>query len=509
MCRVQRCFFSGLVAVTSVVSGCATTKPITHPPPHPDVAPAAPTDSNVVLNIDAAPVQPMHTEILPIDLTTVVQVAAASNIDILQARNQVTAAQGRVDSAVGQLFPTFSPTALFEITNGRVRATEGNIKNVGFTTFRSFLAVDWILNPGRVYYEIVASKKRLAATEHQERAVVIQTVHDAVIQYYDLVLARSRIESAQQSLREAEELVRINTLRARAGTGLPADRLRSQAHFAERNQQLTIEMNRFYHTSVSLAVTLRLDSTATLLPHVEQLPPITLVRDDLSIDELLDIAVTFRPDLQRVRKLVEAAQADRGAAFWGGFGPTLGTSYLIGGISGHDIDNVSTLDHSSGFHKAQSFSSGGSIRLSVSTLGDLRVAGAVEQQTILQAQAALDRVNAQVVNAQQSSRANTALMDSAGEQVDYAQEALKLIELNLQAGTMTTLEVLEAEDSLARARLGYARAVVGYNQSQIDLLAALGLLDQASLFPFQPNADLASPTQQSDGEPASQQAADD
>ncbi|MCH9000622.1 MAG: TolC family protein, partial [Proteobacteria bacterium] len=134
----------------------------------------------------------MHTAILPVDLLTVVRVAAASNIDILQARNQLEAARGRVDSAVGQLFPTLSPTALFEIVDGNVRATEGNILDVGFSTFRTFLAVDWILNPGRVYYEIVASKKRLAATEHQERAVVIQTIHDAVIEYYDLVLARSR-----------------------------------------------------------------------------------------------------------------------------------------------------------------------------------------------------------------------------------------------------------------------------------------------------------------------------
>lgn len=504
MGRVERWLCFGLVVVIGAVSGCKTTAPLTHREPHPDVAPAAPTHSDIVLAIDADPVEPMHSEILPIDLLTVVRVAAASNIEILQARNQLEAARGRVDSAVGQLFPTLSPTAIFEVVNGNVRATEGNILDVGFSTFRTFLAVDWILNPGRVYYEIVASKKHLAATEHQERAVVIQTIHDAVIEYYDLVLARSRIESAEQSLREANELLRINTLRAQAGTGLPADRLRSLAHLAERTQELTFEMNRFYHASVALALTLRLDSTVTLLPQVEQLPPITLVREDLTIDELLTIAVLYRPDLEQVRKLVEVAQADRSAAFWGGFGPTLGASYMIGGISGHDIDGASGLNHTSGFHTSQSASVGGSIRLSVSTLGNLRVADAVKQQAVLEAEAALDRVNAQVVNALQSSRTNAALMDSARAQIGYAQEALKLIELNLQAGTMTTLEVLDAEDSLSRARLRYARAVVGYNQSQVDLLAALGVLDQAALFPFERDGNRESPIQEIDNEPANQ-----
>ena len=62
-----------------------------------------------------------------------------------------------------------------------------------------------------------------------------------------------------------------------------------------------------------------------------------------------------------------------------------------------------------------------------------------------------------------------------------AEEALRLGEANLRAGTMTTLDVLQAQDAATQARLRYAEAVVRYNQSQVNLLAALGLLDDASL----------------------------
>ena len=45
----------------------------------------------------------------------------------------------------------------------------------------------------------------------------------------------------------------------------------------------------------------------------------------------------------------------------------------------------------------------------------------------------------------------------------------------------TTLDVLQAQDAATQARLRYARAVVSYNQAQVNLLAALGLISEESL----------------------------
>jgi outer membrane protein TolC len=54
---------------------------------------------------------------------------------------------------------------------------------------------------------------------------------------------------------------------------------------------------------------------------------------------------------------------------------------------------------------------------------------------------------------------------------------------------MWSLDVLQAEDAVARARIHYARAVAKYNQAQVNLLAAIGLLDQKAFGPV----DTASP----------------
>ena len=52
---------------------------------------------------------------------------------------------------------------------------------------------------------------------------------------------------------------------------------------------------------------------------------------------------------------------------------------------------------------------------------------------------------------------------------------------NLQIGTGLTLDVLVAQDAAYQARLHHATAIVHYNQAEVNLLAALGLIDELSL----------------------------
>ncbi len=483
--------------------GCASHKPNVAPPQRPNVAPAVLRSEADALQLDASHIEPMYTQVLAVDLPSVVKAATADNLAIQQARQAVEASQGRYESTVGSAFPALVPTALFHHVEGTVRATEGNLVGVGFNTFQLSVAVQWVINPGRVIYEIIAAKKRLAATEEREQTVILETLRRAALQYYDLVHAQASVSAAHQSVTEAEELLRTTTLRARTGVGVPADVLRAEAGLAQRRQDLILAMKGFYDASVALAVTLHLDSSVTLVPNIDELPSIHLVRVDLTIEELLGIAVLFRPDLQQVRTLLEAAAADKGSTWWGSFGPQFALGYEYGGITAHTNNIVPDKttqrieertgrkvrlgdgldDQTFAFGDRQRANAGVGWRLSASAFGDLKTAGAVHEHVRLEAERQLDQVRAQVVSASQASRANHDLVGLAGQQVTAAAEALRLSEANLKAGAMTTLDVLQAQDAVAQARLSHAEAVVRYNQSQVNLLAALGLLDEASLSP--------------------------
>ena len=113
----------------------------------------------------------------------------------------------------------------------------------------------------------------------------------------------------------------------------------------------------------------------------------------------------------------------------------------------------------------------------------MKTSEAFEAAAAIDAEQALDRARAQVIRAAQASVAHAQLIGLARQQVTAAEEALRLSELNLRAGTATTLDVLQAQDAATQARLRHAEAVIRYNQSQVNLLAAIGLLDVDALHP--------------------------
>lgn len=471
-----------LAAFASIASGCFGP-----PTPLPDEAlpRVAPENerppSGGAFPLDASQVEPMYSEVLPIDLQTVAQVAVARNLDIQLARQRVQSMHGKLESSTGAAFPVFAPTFLFEQVDGAVRATEGNLVDVDFRTFLPSALVQWVLNPGKVVYDIIASRKRLLASQYQERAELLQVLQRSALQYYELVFAQYGVAAARQSVDEAQELLRITQARFRRGSGLGADEMQAKAALAGREQEMLRALKTFYDASITLATTLHLDATVTLVPNIHRLSQVTLVRDDLAIEDLMKIALDHRDDLHGVRALVEAAGADHSAAWWASFGPHIGAAYQYGGIAGRAEDVNSGQDETFALHHQERVAGSVGFRFGLSLFGDLDTVSAEERQVIVKAEKALDRVSEEVVRAHQDSKVQGELVKHASEELLAADEALRLARANLRAGTMTTLDVLHAENTLAHARLHYAAAVTRYDQAQVNLLAALGLLREGSL----------------------------
>ena len=103
-------------------------------------------------------------------------------------------------------------------------------------------------------------------------------------------------------------------------------------------------LNGFYHRSIELSLTLRLDASVTLVPAAEHLTPIDLVREEFEFDALVAMAIRFRPDLEQVRILVEEIAARTDAARWGELGPFFGVAYQIGAIAADEGDGLSSLE---------------------------------------------------------------------------------------------------------------------------------------------------------------------
>jgi outer membrane protein TolC len=420
----------------------------------------------------------MYHQLLAIDLPTVARVSVARNLEIKQARQRVEISRGQYESSVGAVFPVVAPSITGSHLHGVGQNANGTLALANFTDFLPAISVNWVLNPGQVVYDIIASKRRLEAADQQEQAVTQETTRVAAVQYYDLVLTQAQVSVQRQAMEEAGELLRIERLRSQEGTGLPADELRAEAALANAQQDLLTAVNAFYDASVRLAVTLHLDATIMLVPQTGAMKQTALVRDDLSITEMLAAATRYRPDLGAIRKLLEAAQADKSATVWGDLGPQFQASYTFAGLAAH------TTGQDGALHEQQRVAGTAGFALGASTYGQINTASANRNVASLNVESQLDQIRAVVVSAHQASITAAKLIPIAVRQVNFAEEALRLTQANLKSGTGLTIDVLQAQAAADQARYRYATAIVRYNQSEVNLLAALGLIDQTSLLPL-------------------------
>src|SRR5215470_8787746 len=198
----------------------------------PSIAPASQPIAS--LKIDTSEIRPMYDRrMLAVNLPTTVRVATARNIDIQAAQERVAASRGAYEASIGMIFPSITPNVTAIGLQGAVSTPAGFVVQ-SFNHVFPIALLQWIINPGQVAYDIIASKRRLEASDLQDLAVEQETMRTAAVQYYDVVLAQAQVAVARRSLEEAEELLRIEHLRQQTGTGLPVDELRAQAALAAR-----------------------------------------------------------------------------------------------------------------------------------------------------------------------------------------------------------------------------------------------------------------------------------
>lgn len=465
------------IILVSLAAGCAddlSTSDVARQNGLPNVMPARQVSSST-LQLENSRIQPMYRERLTVDLETVTRVASLDNVGVLEAQQRVEASHGQLEAAAAAVLPVVGPGVALTHLQGVDINNLGILQAAHFTTLNPAILVHWAVNPGQVYFDVVASKKRLLASGEQERSVVMQTVQTAALKYYDLVLDQARVAVAREALAEAEELLRLANKRVDAGFGLPVDVVRSRAALADRQQSLAVALNGFYKASVALAATLYLDPTVTLVPKSRALAARSLVRNDLRIEQMLTLAVQWRPDLQSVRDLAAAAGADTNAVIWGAGLPTLQAGLQPGQFGSWTPGQTFAP-------KAQGIAAAGvGWVFNPAIFGQAKTAGANERIAELEVKRLVQQVGDEVVTSAQDSATNAKLIPIAKQQVTAAEEALHITQQNFEAGTALFLDILQAQDAVNQARLNYANAITSYNQSQVNLLTALGLVDQTNV----------------------------
>jgi outer membrane protein TolC len=302
-----------------------------------------------------------------------------------------------------------------------------------------------------------------AKAEVAARGLVVTVVQS----YYGLAAAERKVQFAQQSLREAQQIFDITQKQERGGESAHSDVVKAQIQLEQRQRdaqeaELGVEKSR-----VGLAVLLFPDFQQDFdvvddLQSELKLPP---------FPEVQALAAKNNPDIR-------AAQAGVEQEKWGvssarsGYLPSLSFDYFFG-IDANEFAIYNGRDE-------RNLGSVVQAQLTIpvwnwgATRSKLRQAQLHLQQAKLDLSTTQRQLLANLNSFFQEAQTAGSQVSSLGHSVDLASESLRLTLLRYTAGEVTVLEVVDAQTTLAQARNAYADGLLRYRVALSDLQTLTG-----------------------------------
>src|SRR3989442_1170996 len=317
---------------------------------------------------------------------------------------------------------------------------------------------------GRVEAQIAmaeANLKGAEATFERIRQQIIFTIRQA---YYQLLLAQAGLDSANHSVTQAAENLRVARARVASGVSPKFDEVQADVALATARQAQVRARNGLAQGMQALNGLLNLPLQTPLTPT----NPFIVSVVETPLDRLIARALETRPELAEVLARQAAAQAgiqlaESGARF------NLG---LSGVVSYGNTGFIPTTNLSSMW--------------SVTLAATLNVSdGGLTKDRIDEAKQRLEQLKAAELSQRQAIeldvRQSYLNLQSARQELTGADalqaeaaEALRIANVRFAAGVGTSLEGLSAQASSSQAEVAKAQALFTYNVARAALVRAVG-----------------------------------
>lgn len=469
------------------------------PAPAAPAAPAAPT----------APSPPIEEAGQPLTIDEALELARKSNYDLAAARARlrqtaVQIAQARVallPQLTGQLKYTYNSVAsqldlsqqnaaLFGFGEV-IKATSGNaVQNAAIDQFRAsvdaatpktpitiiphnqldaVIAATIPLVVPSAYPALKAARKTVGAAEATLANSEAQVLYTTAQAFFTAAGTDELLNARRHAVDVAERTYNDAKARFEAGTNSRVDVMRAELSLVRARQAVTDAMDARLNAYGGLATMIQLRTPFRVTPAGDAQPTALATT---AIDQLADQALGLRPDYVMLSRTVEANRAQI-------LSTRLRWLPTVQGFA-----NFRAFNYAGFSRRFYNFSGGVQLDWILYDGGSRYVQRRLQEAQLEEAQARLrllrDTVRDEIATAQRnlSNRRNN--FDTAQRSVTLAQETLNLVRAQYEAGTVTQLDLLQAQDSLVSAEVTLA-------QARFDLaLAELGLSRTVGLFPAKP-----------------------
>ncbi len=316
-------------------------------------------------------------------------------------------------------------------------------------------------------------RKSYRAAQENERAAQLsfKDAHDLVVQavanaYLLVIAGSSRVQALRAQVETDQAIYDRTTDQKRAGTTAAIDVLRAQVQLEQEQQQLIAQQNQVAKDKLALGRVIGLPAGQQFtIADTEPYSPLAA----MTPDQALRSAYEQRADLQSAEASVRAAENSVKAAHAERY-PSLGVAADYGDVG-------TTFNSSNGTFTFQAFAK-------VNVFDGGRISG-----DVIQAQAVVKQRQDELADlrGQIDYQVRAALLDiqSAADQVAVARSNLDLANQTLTqardrftSGVTDTIEVVQAQGSVAVANDNLISALYAHNLSKVELARALGSTEE-------------------------------
>ncbi len=405
-----------------------------------------------------------------INLGTIIELLENNNLDINLAKSRVKQSKDYYWASYAPFLPSFSAQFYGE----RVRGKDVIILNEPVPTDRNTLKPgltgDYNFSPSfKHVFRIKLMKNQVNKYKNTYDRTFQTALYDAVKLYISWYKNYMDIEQAKQSLKEAEEQLKVNELRMQNGFGTKLDVMQSKALFADRQNVVLNTENQKSGSEIDLITLLNLPVICKIQPEKLSNEEITFEESSKEIKDLLKIAETNRADIKALNEEIKMAKSQ---LFYSvaDLVPDVQLRYTgkkVGSSTG-DLDTYKQ----------------GSLYINLDVL---KYMGLEKFQGI---KANREKINEAVLSKQKA--LNDALsklykvykdcgyyknqLQVNKEKLSAAEEGYRIADARYKVGFGINLEVMQSLSDLSKARLEYQKSLSDSNTAQIELLYELGIL---------------------------------
>lgn len=410
--------------------------------------------------------------VLKISLQGAIHRGLQHNLGLLLAGQELRAARGQRWQELSRLLPNLN-------TSTYIDDSKVDLAEFGFT---GFPGVPSVVGPfayfdSRAYltqsvFDWQSWKRARAASENLKSAqYTYKDARDLVVlavgyAYVQAIADKATVDATTAQVNTAKALYQQASDQVKAGTTPSIDALRAKVELQTQQQLLIQAKNEFAIQKLNLARAIGL-APGQKYELTENAPYRPLA--NLTVDEALKQAYASRSDYQAALARLHAAEDSRRAAK-AGYWPSLSFSADYG-LAG-TYPNVSTrgIFDVRGTLTVPIFQ-GGRVHAEV-LQADARLKQSRERLEDLRS-----KIDAQVRTALLNLQSAEQRVNVARNNVDLAEQTLSQARDRFSAGVTNTVEVVQAQEEVARAHQQYISSLYLDNYAKISLARALGVAE--------------------------------